>query len=1062
MKTRLLLLALLLLFYFNASATHIVGGEFELQHLSEYNYRLFFNLYFDQLNGSPGAKDGTVRVTIFEKGTNQSVTTVILPLRSEKPMSYTNVGCTTSNLKTTKMVYSEDIYLDPAIYNSPAGYYVAWERCCRNNTINNIAAPESAGTTFYMEFPAVVKEGAPFVNSSPRLSPPPNDYACVGELFYYNFSSTDADGDELVYDLVTPLNGYSSPNNVSPPASSAPYSEIRWLPGYSNASQIQGAPALSIDSETGRLTVTPLNVGLFVFGVRCQEFRNGVKIGEVRRDFQLLVKACHRNETPEVTAVTHGSSTPYQEGQVLRIGPTDSRCIKVYFTDPDKDEPLTLAAKPVNFNNHYFRFEGDTTGIVNTANGQRVLEASLCLDRCFTTNGETYLLDLITSDDGDNGCGLPRQDTLRISMIVEPMSDTPPTLSFSTNKRVIEVAAGETVSFDVTGSDPDEEEVIVSAVGKNFNLNSANITFSPAAGVGTVSAPFSWQIDCEAVKQPSYEIAFTVTTPTCGQNVTRTETIEIRTKQFTIEDNVASGEQTICSGQVPDGLTGSTPTGGPAAYTYSWEVSTTSASSGFTEAPGSSNAQDYSPEALTSTTWFRRRVTSGLCTESISAPVKVTVNKPIRNNAVSGNQTICKNTAPALLKGTAPQGGNGSYTYRWEYSTVSGNSGFRPAEGNNTAQNYQPAALSQTTWFKRIVQSQPCEAVPSQVIQVTVVPTITRNTVSGNQLVCYAQAPAQLTGTTPAGGSGGYTYRWEYSTVSATAGFAPAPGTHTNAAYTAGPLTQNTWFRRVAASGPCEDVSNTVLVTVDPLPAPPTAEGAIICPAETATLQASSPAAGYVLEWYDQPAGGRLLHTGSTYTTPALHTTTSYYVQTVNSNGCATAERIPVSATVMPPTADAGPDQTIIQGKYAELRAKGGTTYTWSPATSLSDPTLPNPVAKPQETITYTVTTTSEYGCVYTDEVTVTVLPRVEPTNAITMNGDQVNDTWHIRNIEHYPDCRVKIFTRWGALIYESQGYKEPWNGTHHGKSLPMAAYYYVIELGVGKEQVAGSITLIK
>lgn len=98
----------------------------------------------------------------------------------------------------------------------------------------------------------------------------------------------------------------------------------------------------------------------------------------------------------------------------------------------------------------------------------------------------------------------------------------------------------------------------------------------------------------------------------------------------------------------------------------------------------------------------------------------------------------------------------------------------------------------------------------------------------------------------------------------------------------------------------------------------------------------------------------------------------------------------------------------------------------------------------------------------YTDEVTVTVLPRVEPTNAITMNGDQVNDTWHIRNIEHYPDCRVKIFTRWGALIYESQGYKEPWNGTHHGKSLPMAAYYYVIELGVGKEQVAGSITLIK
>ena len=1062
MAKRILLLFLpLLLCCYGASATHIVGGEFELRHVSEYNYRLLFNLYFDKVNGSPGARDPFVNVHIFEKGSNKFVATIGLTLRSETPMNYTNIGCTTSDVQTTTMQYYEDIYLDPAIYTNPEGYYVVWERCCRNNTVTNIVDPGAAGTTFYMEFPAVVKNGAPFRNSSPKLSPPPNDYACVGELFYYNFGSTDPDGDELVYDLVTPLNGNSSTTSIIPPPTSAPYPEISWLSGYSKDQQIQGAPAINIDKKTGRLTVQPDHVGLFVFGVRCQEYRNGVKIGEVRRDFQLLVKACRLNTAPIVSAITDGGTTTYKEGELIKITPTSSRCIKVYFTDPDNEETLSLTAKPVNFNNNYFRLEGITSGKVNSVNGEKVLEASLCLDRCFDTKGQTYLLDLIVSDNGDNGCGLPKQDTLRLSMVVEPMPDKPPGISFSTNTKIYTVEAGDILEFGVTGSDPDNEEVIISAQGKGFDLSAQNIIFESKTGIGTVRSGFRWPITCETVKQPSYQIEFKVVSPTCGNNVTRTEVVEVRVKQYNITNNTVSAEQTICSGQTPSRLTGSVPSGGNAPYNFTWEIST-SGSSGFTEAPGINNTIHYTPPALNQTTWFRRKVTSGLCSESVSEAVKITVNEAIRNNTIAGTQTTCAGTVPALITGSNPSGGSGTYNYLWEYSHESETSGFKPAPGNNSTHSYQPGALTQTAWFRRIVRSAPCPAEPSEAVKITVNPTITNNTITGSQLVCYGNTTTPLTGTAPAGGNGTYTYRWEYSTVSATDGFAPASGNNSGATYTSGSLTQKTWFRRVVVSAPCESISNAVLATVELLPEPPLAKGSTVCPNEAATITASTPVSSYKLEWYDQPTGGNLLHTGSSYTTPALANTTDYFVQTVNSNGCASSERVRVTATVAPPVADAGEDKTIIQGKQVELRAKGGAKYTWSPATGLSSTNVANPVASPKETTTYTVTVTTEFGCVATDEVTVTVLPRIEPTNAITLNGDNVNDTWHIRNIEYYPNCNVKVFTRWGNLIFDSKGYQEPWNGMHNGKPLPMAAYYYLIDLGMDEEPVSGSITLIK
>lgn len=68
--------------------------------------------------------------------------------------------------------------------------------------------------------------------------------------------------------------------------------------------------------------------------------------------------------------------------------------------------------------------------------------------------------------------------------------------------------------------------------------------------------------------------------------------------------------------------------------------------------------------------------------------------------------------------------------------------------------------------------------------------------------------------------------------------------------------------------------------------------------------------------------------------------------------------------------------------------------------------------------------------------------------NMITPNGDGQNDVWVLDNLNSiYPDCVVRVFNRWGNIVFESEGYLDNWDGTHNGERLPMGTYYYTIDL---------------
>lgn len=133
-----------------AKATHIVGGELELLYLgpqSPYSHRINLNLYFDLVNGDRGADDGLVTVGIFSKRTNQLIGYVPLYRTGYENVVYTKPACAIATLKTQLIRHSIDLTLDPNVFNDAVGYYMSWERCCRNGTITNILNPGAAGST---------------------------------------------------------------------------------------------------------------------------------------------------------------------------------------------------------------------------------------------------------------------------------------------------------------------------------------------------------------------------------------------------------------------------------------------------------------------------------------------------------------------------------------------------------------------------------------------------------------------------------------------------------------------------------------------------------------------------------------------------------------------------------------------------------------------------------------------------------------------------------------------------------------------------------------------------
>ena len=96
---------------------------------------------------------------------------------------------------------------------------------------------------------------------------------------------------------------------------------------------------------------------------------------------------------------------------------------------------------------------------------------------------------------------------------------------------------------------------------------------------------------------------------------------------------------------------------------------------------------------------------------------------------------------------------------------------------------------------------------------------------------------------------------------------------------------------------------------------------------------------------------------------------------------------------------------------------------------------------------------------------TLTIIPKAVEViipNTFTPNGDGVNDTWNIANLNYYPNCVVNIYDRWGQKVFTSIGYGSAWDGRYKGLPSPVGTYYYVINLENGLKPLSGYVAVIR
>ena len=348
-----------LLSYQTVRASHIAGGNIEFVATDKPGqFQLSLNLYIDDASKSPDAIiEPSIVLSVFRTGDNQLMGDYTLKLVRKLVLVYANPACArTRGLQTSEVRYTTLVQLDPNRFNDPAGYYVVWEKCCRNSNVVNIRNPESSGMIYYLSFPPLIRNGVSFRNSSPVFLTPNAEYICVNKPFSLAFRATDADGDELRYSLTTPYNdNVYKPYGFNNSPNSPPYRLLAWTPGFNAQQAITGNPPLGIDRSSGVLTVKPDRLGLFVFTVLCEEYRQGVKIGEVRRDHQILVVDCAPKVPPKpsLVAIDPAGHSPLefcQGSAVLLQTDTDTTYNYQWQHDgynlPGENKPVLRALEP--------------------------------------------------------------------------------------------------------------------------------------------------------------------------------------------------------------------------------------------------------------------------------------------------------------------------------------------------------------------------------------------------------------------------------------------------------------------------------------------------------------------------------------------------------------------------------------------------------------------------------------------------------------------------------------------------------------------------------------------
>jgi gliding motility-associated-like protein len=982
-KRLLFSFAFFLVFAFPSFAAHIIGSDITVLRTSANNYQVTVTFFRDCSGGGAGFEN-PMYVFVYDKVTNAKIQEINMG------------GPTVTTLTKGDACYVPSLCVEKGIYvgnaviaNNPNGYYLSWMRCCRNNAITNIVLPGSEGSIFYAEIPdPAIVNSTPVFNTVPQST---NGYMCATYTNYVDFSATDPDGDQLKYFLSAPLScnptgqcssGANSPQVTGATGLQGPYLPITWGAGFSTTDPF-GVGTTTLSPTSGLLTVVPPSLGVYVLCIRVEEWRSGVKIGEIRRDFQFEVLTCQRlniNISPTSTVCI---------GQVATLTGTGALAGWTYSWNPGGATGATVtgmsmvngittytatASNGVNciMNTGSFLTNSPTPAVATTGNvclGQNTTLTASGGGTYSWNNGTTsaaltgvangnYTVTVTNSNAcTNNATGVVYQApvlTSTVSVTNVACSGSPATATvtatngspgytyaWTSTAQTTSAATGlGNGNYSVTVTDTkgctsvktftvaitSAPSVSATSTPGGCTILNGTATANPSGGGG---APFTYLWDNGQTAQTATGLTAGNTysiTITDSKGCTKTNSVTV---SVTSNPTISSVSSTNSGCTVANGTATANGAGGTGAYTFIWAIGQTAqTATGLAAGNYSVTIQDANG-----------------CTNTTTVSVAAT-NAPAIASATS---TIA---GCSVSNGTAtvnPSGGTGTYTYNWLPGGQNSQTATGLAGGNYTI---------------TVSDANNCTAVATVSVSVTAAPTVSA---TATQATCGNNNGAATAN--PSGGTPGYSYSWTGTGQTTQTVTGLVAGLYTVTITDASGCTTNGTANVSNANGPTATTS---------------VNGNVSCfggANGSATANPSAGTPGYTYLW----------NNGQTTQTATGLTAGNHNVTITDANGCL----VVVSAAISQPsvlTASTAQTAILCNGATANVSVSsgGGTpaySYSWSSGQTTS---AINGVTAGN----YTVTVSDANGCAKTNTLSITqpaLLTSSIAQTAILCNGGTAN-----------------------------------------------------------------------
>lgn len=617
-----------------------------------------------------------------------------------------------------------------------ADWIISARICCRNNAITTIVNP--GNQNIYVE----TQLNNNFSNSSPQFSNNPVPFVCANELFCFNNGAVDADGDSLVYSLVTPRTN----RNVN--------DTVVFNAGYTNQAPISSTPPVSINPLTGDLCMTPTDsTEIGVLAVLVEEYRNGTKIGSIMRDIQVRILGCPSgNSLPTLSGID--STSDYS----TKICVNNNLNFNVYSADADTNQVVTMTwnqavpgatftvsggSRPVGTFN-WTPNQNDVRSqpycfTVEVADNNCPFNGVQVYSYCIYVVGLVVVVDSVLDPTCPNACD--GQGMVEMVNGIPPFTYQWSDPMFQTTAKATNLCAGNYFiqGTDSTGcasivnislTDPDEMIAVTGEV-----MTSCNGSADGAAYVASVTngiPPYTYQWDANTGNQTGD----TATMLSSGSyNVTVTDSIGCFIDTLVMVSETAPVQATTntinnvsCKG-LNDGTAVASATGGTPPYTYLWD------------AAAGNQANDTAFNLLAGT--FTVIVTDANNCIGIDS---ITITEPgsVISLSLTTGHVDCFGDSTGWAKVVAT-GGTPPYNYNWDAGT-----------GNQTADS--AINLGAGIYSVTVTDLNNCSAIPN--VTITQPDSALTATPVDSFVTCFGDTNGAVE-VVATGGTPPYTYLWD-------------------------------------------------------------------------------------------------------------------------------------------------------------------------------------------------------------------------------------------------------------------------------------------------------------